>query len=54
MTKMRERGVLRSDGRITVPAKWREELKLEDDAFYEIEVYSKDKILITFLTVKRE
>lgn len=54
MTDLRDRGVLRSDGRITVPAKWRKKLGIEDDAFYEIEVYGEDKILITFLTVRRE
>ncbi len=54
MSKKRDRGVMRSDGRITIPAKWRKELGLEEDAFYEIEVYGKDKILVTFLTVRRE
>lgn len=52
MSKLRDRGVLRSDGRITIPARWRKKLGLDDDAFYEIEVYGKDKILITFLKIK--
>lgn len=47
---LREKGVLRSDGRITIPDKMRKELDLKEGTFWMMEVYGKkkDKILITF------
>lgn len=47
MGNLRERGIVRSSGRITIPKDIREKLGIKEGTFYEMEVYGKDKILIT-------
>lgn len=48
MGKLKARGVLGSDGRITIKDSIRKGLGLKEGTFWQMEVYGKDKILITF------
>jgi len=47
--KKRYKGVIPADGRITIPKDVREALKIEEDTYYFIEIYGKNKILITII-----
>lgn len=47
---LKYRGVIRKDGRVVIPKEVRSRLGLSEETFYELEVYGKDKILITVIT----
>lgn len=48
---MRERGIIRKQGRLTIPKRIREQLGIKNGTYYEMEVYGKkkDKLLITIM-----
>ncbi len=46
---LKHRGVIRRDGRIVIPKEVRSKLGIIKETFYELEVYSDDKILITVI-----
>jgi AbrB family looped-hinge helix DNA binding protein len=48
VTELKERVVVKTDGRITIPLNMRKALGIEENSFLELEIY-KDKILITVL-----
>jgi len=47
--KKRYKGIIPPDGRITIPVAVRKALNIQDNTFYFIELYGKDKILITII-----
>jgi len=45
--KLRSRLIVSTQGRITIPEEIRKKLDIKKDTFLEMEVYGKNKILIT-------
>jgi bifunctional DNA-binding transcriptional regulator/antitoxin component of YhaV-PrlF toxin-antitoxin module len=49
---LKPRGVVISNGRITIHYTIRKQLQIKDGDFYEQEAYGNDKVLVTFFKTK--